>query len=135
MIAPTSRAILIAAAGAPLSLLLAAVAPALWPLGPAWALAIVALVIADAQLARFNDKVKVETNAPRVVGVGAGDVNVSFYVTFDNAPAPTAEMSIDTNAFFSPFPARRTVDLTDGYGQTAFRLTPHRRGAGTIDDA
>lgn len=118
-----------------MSLLLAAIAPAAWPLGPAWALAIIALVIADAQLARFNDKVKVETNAPRMVGVGAGDVNVSFYVTFESAPAPTAEMSIDTNTFFSPFPARRTVDLADGYGQTAFRLTPHRRGAGMIEDA
>ena len=135
MIAPTSRAILIAAAGAPISLLLAALAPTAWPLGPAWALAVIALVVADARLARANGKVKVESNAPTISGIGAGDIKVSVYLTFNHASTTSAEVSLETNEFLSPSPARRTVEVTDGYAQTAFNLTPHRRGAGVIENA
>lgn len=135
MIAPTSRAILIAAAGAPISLLLAALAPAAWPLGPAWALAVIALVVADARLARANAGLKVETDAPPMTGIGAGDVKVSIYLTFDHANTTSAEVSLETNEFLSPSPARRTVDVIEGYAQTAFNLTPQRRGSGIIENA
>ena len=135
MIAPTSRAILIAAAGAPISLLLAALAPAAWPLGPAWALAVIALVVADARLARANAGLKVETDAPPMTGIGAGDVKASFYLTFDHANTTSAEVSLETNEFLSPSPARRTVAVIEGYAQTAFNLTPHRRGTGIIENA
>lgn len=135
MIAPTSRAILIAAAGAPISLLLAALAPAAWPLGPAWALAIIALVVADSRLARANGDVKVETNAPPISGIGAGEIKVSCYVTFNHSNNTNAEISLETNEFLTPSPARRNVELSAGYAQTAFNLTPHRRGFGVIENA
>jgi uncharacterized protein (DUF58 family) len=135
MIAPTSRAILFAAAGAPLSLLLAAMAPAAWPIGPAWALAIVALVIADALLAGFNDALKVETNAPQMAGIGAGNIKVSFYLTFAKATPSSADITLETNEFFSVIPLRRETPVSQGYAQTAFNLTPRRRGLGDIENA
>ena len=74
MIAPTGRAILLAGLGAPLSLMIAAMMPDAWPLGPAWALGIIALIFADAQLGRPNASLRIETRAPRIAGIGAGSI-------------------------------------------------------------
>ena len=51
MIAPTSRAILLAALGAPLTLALAVMQPALWPVGAVWGLTVAALILVDGLLA------------------------------------------------------------------------------------
>ncbi len=135
MMAPTSLAILLAAAGAPVSLLLAAFAPTAWPLGPAWALAILALVVADAQLARFRGDLKIETNVPRLVGMGAGRFIASLYLTFATATPRSAEIALETNELFAATPARRKTPVADGYAQTAFTLAPLRRGEGRIERA
>ena len=75
MIAPTSRAIVLAALGAPLSLVLATlVAPNLWPLGAAWALAIAVLVLVDGVLAPPPSRTRVGVAAPAAAPIGAGAV-------------------------------------------------------------
>lgn len=135
MIAPTSRAILWAAAGAPISLVLAATAPGAWPLGPAWALGVLMLTLADSQLGRADDDLRIETKAPRFAGIGAGMVTAWFRLIFKTANPPTAEIALETNKFFTPTPPRRIANIVDNQGETAFKLEPHRRGDGRIENA
>lgn len=135
MIAPTSRAILLAAIGAPISLVLAATVPAAWPLGPAWALAVLALTIADAQLGRPNGDLRIEASVPRLAAIGAGSITALLRFAFANAGPRTAEVALETNQFFTVSPARRDANVIDGQGQTAFKLAPQRRGQGRIEYA
>lgn len=135
MIAPTGRAILIAAAGAPISLVLAAMAPAAWPLGPAWALGVLALVVADAQLGRPNSHLLVETSAPRIIGIGAGSVTAWLRLTFSRAAPRSAEVALETNKFFTVATPRHDADVTDGQSVIGFRLEPQRRGLGRLESA
>ncbi|MFM9864710.1 MAG: DUF58 domain-containing protein [Micropepsaceae bacterium] len=135
MIAPTSRAILLAAAGAPISLVLAATIPAAWPLGPAWALGVLALTIADAQLGRPNGGLRVETIVPRLSAIGAGSITALLRFAFSAANPRTAEIALETNQFFTVTPVRRDANVIQGQGQTAFKLSPQRRGQGRIEYA
>ena len=72
MISPTSRAILLAALGAPLALILVALSPGAWPIGPAWAVGMAALIILDASMAADPSQLSLATKAPRLTGIGAG---------------------------------------------------------------
>lgn len=135
MIAPTSRAILLAAIGAPISLVLAAIAPWAWPLGPAWALGVLALALADSQLGRPNGPLQVEASVPRLAGVGAGSITAWLRFAFGAANPRHAEISIETNQFLTVSPIRRDANVVNGQGQTAFKLEPLRRGIGRLEYA
>jgi uncharacterized protein (DUF58 family) len=135
MIAPTSRAILLAAVGAPISLVLAATAPGAWPLGPAWALGVLALALADAQLGRPNGPLAVEAQTPLLAGIGTGPITALIRFVFEAATPRNAEVALEANQFLKIFPARRDANVVDGHGQTAFRLDPQRRGQGRIEYA
>lgn len=135
MIAPTARAILLAAAGAPISLVLAAVAPAAWPLGPAWALGVIALIIADAQLGRPNADVRVETKVPRMAGIGAGAITAWLRLTFTAAPPQTAELALEANQFVTVATPRHAAPVESGQTVAGFRLDPVRRGEAHLERA
>lgn len=132
MIAPTSRAILLACLGAPLSLLLAAgVAPGLWPLGAAWALAVCALVIVDGVLA--SAQVRPVLSAPKIAPIGAGPIKAVVDV---DARSPRAmEVALETNALLdTPAAAQRMRQAGETY-KARMDLTPRRRGAAVIERA
>ncbi|MBP6011451.1 MAG: DUF58 domain-containing protein [Alphaproteobacteria bacterium] len=135
MIAPTGRAILLAAAGAPISLVLAATAPGAWPLGPAWALGVLALTLADSQLGRPNDRLRIETKLPRFAGIGAGQITAWLRLVFTQATPRTAEIALGTNQFFTASPARLSAEVVEGEAITAFKLAPQRRGDGRVEHA
>lgn len=135
MIAPTSRAIVLAAVGAPISLVLAATMPAAWPLGPAWALGILALALADAQLGRPNGPLKVEAATPRLAGMGTGPITALLRFAFGSANPRHAEVALETNQFLAVAPARRDANVIEGHGQTAFKLEPQRRGQARLEYA
>ena len=135
MIAPTARAILLAAAGAPISLVLAAAAPGAWPLGPAWALAVVALMIADAYLGRPNGDLMVETKVPRVTGIGAGSLTAWLRLTFGTASPRSADVALETNQFFAVDTPRHASNVENGQTIIGFRLEPQRRGEGRLERA
>jgi uncharacterized protein (DUF58 family) len=135
MIAPTARAIGLAAIGAPISLVLAAAAPAAWPLGPAWALGILALVIADAQLGRPNNELLVETKLPRLIGIGAGSITAWLRLTFARSAPRAAEVALETNRFLAVETPRHETPVHEGQTVTGFRLEPQRRGLGRLERA
>ncbi|MCE9522196.1 MAG: hypothetical protein K8S25_07160 [Alphaproteobacteria bacterium] len=136
MIVPTGRAILLAALTAPLSLMIAAAAPAAWPLGPVWTIAIVALIFADAQLGRPNISLKIETRAPRLAGIGAGAITAWIRLIFGpGQTAPIAEVALAANDLVTVMPSSREAILFDGVGETGFKLVPHRRGEARLEHA
>lgn len=135
MIAPTARGILLAAIGAPISLVLAAAAPGAWPLGPAWALGVLALIIADGQLGRPNARLLVETRVPRMIGIGAGAITAWLRLTFPASPPRETELAIEANQFFNVATPRHAAEVNDSRSVTGFRLEPLRRGDGRLERA
>ncbi len=136
MIAPTGRAILLAGIGAPFSLMIAAMIPAAWPIGPAWALAIVALIFADAQLGRPGALLSVEVRTPRIAGIGAGPITAWLRLAFaPGQSARAAEVALQANELMTVEPPRREAMLVNGAGETGFKLEPHRRGEARLEHA
>lgn len=136
MISPTSRAILLAALGAPLALVLVALAPQAWPIGPAWAIAMAALIFVDGQMAGDTSQLKLATNAPRFTGIGAGAFAVLVRIGFATPHMPkTAEVALEASPLFDLTPTRREPTIEDGVGEAKFELTPKRRGEGRLEKA
>jgi len=136
MISPTARAILLAAAGAPLALVLVAFAPSAWPVGPAWALAMAALILVDAQLASDPRALRVATKAPRLTGIGAGAFDVLVRLGFTDARAPqSAEVAIEASPLLELQPRTQEAAVVEGVAETDFQARPKRRGEATLTRA
>ncbi|HWA00001.1 MAG TPA: DUF58 domain-containing protein [Caulobacterales bacterium] len=135
MIAPTARAIVLAALGAPISLLFAAVAPRLWPLGAAWAITMLALIIVDAALAASGGRLKVETQAPALAGVGGGAFGAQVLLAFGKRGPRDTQLMLETNALLDVGAARQVARTAGGAGAAPFELEPKRRGEGRIERA
>jgi uncharacterized protein (DUF58 family) len=132
MIYPTRRAILLAFAGAPLSLVAALAAPGLWFVGVAWLLLVLGSVCADAMLGGWRSEMQITHKLPAAVSIGAGG-EARFEVTFASMlPPRRAEFSVDTNAFLRPAPMRRSVRIAQSGGEARFKLNALRRGAGRL---
>lgn len=136
MIGPTSRAILLAALGVPIALVLAALAPGLWSIGPAWALAIMALIAVDSVLAAPGSHLAVTTDAPRMVGIGAGSVLARILLAFGAGRAPrAAQVQVETNPLLSVRPPLQRAGIAQGEGAAPFEFFPQRRGEAKIERA
>lgn len=136
MISPTSRAILLAALGAPLSLLLAiGVAPNLWVLGLVWALVIGVLCVLDGVLAAPLEANGAAVHGPRLSPIGAGAINVNTQLAFAARGPARAEYLLETNPIVSaPETSERATPSENGWsGQT--QLQPRRRGEALIENA
>jgi uncharacterized protein (DUF58 family) len=136
MIAPTSRAILLAMLGAPISLLAGALVPWAWPLGIAWAIGVATLVLVDARLSRSAGDFRFGVETPRLAGIGAGAVEGRAFLDFGSGPAPEfAEVSIESNHLVEAVPMTRGLLLANGYGEMPLELNTHRRGEGSLERA
>ena len=122
MIVPTARAVLLALAGLPLALAVAAVRPEAWLLGLAWPTLAAALMLADALLARWPVRVRVGADVPGGLEVGRPGRAV---VTAEGAPAGTEAVLEVTE----PLSAKLTGREGDAF---AFALFPARRGEGRV---
>jgi uncharacterized protein (DUF58 family) len=133
MITPTSRAILLAALGAPLALVLAtAAAPGLWALGAAWAFGVLALIIFDSLLAVSPGRVNVSVSAPRVTAIGAGAFTARVSLAGARRAPANAEIALETNAIVSaPLALQRAGATAEAY----ITLAPQRRGEAIIESA
>ncbi len=87
MIYPTRRAVLLMAAGAPVALLLALVAPGLWSVALAWIGVVVVLAAADAWMAAPIGSVGFTLEAPvSLAAVGAAQSAVLGLAFAGRAP-------------------------------------------------
>jgi len=136
MISPTSRAILLAALGAPFALLIVAFVPSAWPVGPAWALAMAALILVDAQMASDPASLRIATKAPRLTGIGAGAFDVLVRLGFDSERVPqAAEIALEASPLLAVQPQLREAAMAEGVAETDFQVMPKRRGEAKLERA
>ncbi len=136
MISPTRRAVALLAAGAPVALLLALAAPALWVAGPAWVLAVAALIGIDGGLAAPRGAASFAVEAPDELAAPDGEAAVTLAVAFEGRPPRRIEAALQANAKLKIAPVQVSADASpDQSHRAGFRLTPVRRGEGRLERA
>jgi uncharacterized protein (DUF58 family) len=134
VITPTRAAVLVTAAGAPVALAVAVLAPERWFAGLAWPFAVVVLTLADALMRAGPRSGSVEIKLPRSASVGSRvEAEVTVAVSGPRPPTaaeialppdPLAEIENDGALW---------VLLQNGRGTGLTSLVPHRRGTVRID--
>ncbi len=132
MIYPTRRAVLLLAAGAPLALLLALVAPGLWVAGPVWVLAVVGLLGIDGWLAPARGSARFEVEAPEELATPDGEAAARLALQFYGRTPAQVETALEVNAKLALAPGRVAATVAAGEAHAVFRLTPVRRGEGRL---
>ena len=132
MIYPTRRAVLAAAAGAPVGLAVAAFSPARWALALAWPLAIALLCILDAL--RSLGGARVRLDLPDQAGVGETcDAKVTVAVDGPAAPG-SVEVAIDGPPGVAlDDEGRMRLRLDEGRGAGLLPMAMLRRGIARFD--
>jgi uncharacterized protein (DUF58 family) len=121
------------AAGAPVALAVAVLAPGRWCAGLAWPLAVIVLCVIDALLGARTSAATAELRLPRSPSVGAR-VEGSVLVAFDDpSPPAAAEVALAPDPLTEiEDEGRLWVLLTGGRGIGLTSLVPHRRGTVAI---
>jgi len=128
---PTRRAILLAAAGGPLALLVAALAPGMWFVATLWILLTAALLVADAVLAAPVSALELAVTAPPVAGVGrSGELEV--VARFDRLAPREVEIAVDADERLDFAAGRERLRLEGGAGLARFAFHARRRGEGRV---
>ncbi len=122
-IVPTWRAVGAMAAGVPAALACGMAAEGLWVAGPAWALAVLAAMAADALALRPARAFVANAILPAAIETGGVAEAV---VRFTGRPPPRLETALEVRGPLDASPARQI--LPRGGGAVAFRLAPRRRG-------
>jgi uncharacterized protein (DUF58 family) len=128
LIYPTRMAVLAAAIGAPVALLVAMLFPASWYAGLGWPLAVLLLVLADALLGR--GRAAATLALPRAASVGVPLV-VPVAVSVGGR-AKAVELALAPDPLLTG-DTRLAVALADGRGEGEVVLTPARRGTARLD--
>jgi uncharacterized protein (DUF58 family) len=131
VIYPTVRAIALAAAGAPLALLVGVVAPGFWLVGPGWIVLLFALVMADAVMGADRTRADLSLTAPGSLAAAARGEALA-QVVFAAAAPRAVEFSLEANDRIEVEAPRRRGPVADRMARVRFRLTPMRRGPGVL---
>lgn len=133
MIYPTRLAVLLAAAGAPLALLLGVIAPGLWLAGPAWIVFVVSLMLADAVVGGSRQRLQAEVGDLQTFAVGVpGAVEVT--AAFPRGARPrSVEAALSAHPRLGLQPRSGNVKLDDRTARLRFEVLPERRGEAMID--
>ncbi|MGW8278989.1 DUF58 domain-containing protein [Sphingomonas aurantiaca] len=131
MIYPTRMAVLAAAIGVPVTLLVAMLFPATWYAGLGWPLAVLTLVFADAVLG--HARARVVLALPRSAAVGVS-LSVPIEIWIDaRRPAGAAQVALAPDPLLSFVDAAPLdVALIAGRGTATVALTPLRRGTARL---
>ncbi len=131
---PSARGGLLIAAGAPLAIVLAAAAPGLWALGPAWSAAVLLLAVLDALVAGRARDIQLIVPASSELGQ---DVMIGVEAALaSQVPIRRAEASIAVASRIVPGGRGSAVLTTGGDAGnlvTQIALSPVRRGTLVIE--
>ncbi|WP_339541512.1 hypothetical protein, partial [Pseudomonas sp. RA_15y_Pfl1_P12] len=132
MIYPTRTAVLSAAAGAPVALLLAVAMPGRWFVGLAWPIAILVMTAVDALAGRRAGTAKI--SVPPSASVGA-TVEAVVSVALDGARVPaSAEVALAPGPLVTlENDGRMWIALRDGRGAAVLPLATVRRGTARFE--
>ena len=127
MIYPTRTAVAIAAAGAPLTLLVGVIQPAAWYAGLAWPVAVLVASLADAVSGPGPARASGRIMLPATASVGS-DVIADVEVAIAGRSAPQrAQAALGLDALVTG-DDRIAIDLRNGRGVGGLPLTAARRG-------
>lgn len=133
MIYPTRRAVILAAAGAPVALALGLVAPGWWLAGAGWVVFVLGLLGVDALLGADRNRLELEVEAPGVMGVGR-EAQAQVRAIFEGRARPQLmELALGAAHRLNVEPARLTARVRSGEARASFALTPVRRGEGAVE--
>jgi len=134
LIYPTRAAILTAAAGAPVALLIGVFLPDRWYAGLAWPVAVLLLTIADGLRGARPGAAKASLSLPKTIGVGA-DVDAVMRVDIPGPHPPGwAELAVAADPRLDAADHGRCwVALEEGRGMIALPMLAKRRGTAVID--
>lgn len=133
MIYPTSRAVLLAAAGAPVALVLGVWLPAIWYVGVGWTLFVFALVAIDAVTGAWPRDPRIVLTTPGSANVGA-TVPAALAIAFPAAAPRVVEMIVEATAqIVAPDDGRARVAIVDGHGEVTMPLVAARRGVARVE--
>jgi uncharacterized protein (DUF58 family) len=135
MLAPTRRATLLIAAGAPAALLIGVLLPQFWTAGLIWVLFILALCLLDMLLSLPGGEINVSNTVPTTCSVGEA-YPVSIGVSFpDRAQVRTPRVALGVSPIIDPgTPVRADFSLEKRSGNLEIWLTPFRRGLATVSE-
>jgi len=122
VIVPSWRAVAVMAAGVPVALAAGLAQAELWVAGPAWILATLALMGADALAMRRPAQFRLEASLPSTMEAGR-PADVLF--RFEGRPPPWLEASLEADGRLDVQPQVQAMAGTDAL---RFTLTPRRRG-------
>lgn len=131
---PTSRAVWVLAAGVPPALILAVLLPGLWPVGAAWAAALIGLLLLDAFLAVASKYMTPTLSLSPRLFIGAEERAVFNFKDLERRQPNRAEFRLSSND-------RLDIENdTVGFTQQAdvstpsveFKLSARRRGEGVL---
>ncbi len=127
MIYPTRMAVLSAAIGAPIALLVAMLFPATWYAGLGWPIGVVLLVLADAMLGRARAEVVMELPPSAAVGV---PLAVPVALTVEGRPLRgPVQLAVAGDPLVAwADEGRLDIAVEGGKGVSLLSLIPHRRG-------
>jgi uncharacterized protein (DUF58 family) len=133
LIYPTRAAVLITAAGAPVALAVAVLAPGRWYAGLAWPIAVLVLSLIDALIGAAPRTATAELRLPRSASVGTR-VEGSVLVAIEHPTPPrAAEVAIAPDPLMElENDGRLWVLLGGGRGIGLTSLVPHRRGTAVV---
>lgn len=132
MIYPTGRAVLLAAAGAPVALVVGVLLPGLWYIGLGWPLFVFALTAIDAVTGAWPRNPQAELDVATTANVGA-DIPATVRLSFPRAAPRTVEAIVELSSLIeAPGRPRATVTIVGAAGTAAIPLIAARRGVARI---
>ena len=132
MVYPTARAILLAAAGVPLALALGAFAPGWWLAGLAWAVAAMALTLADALMGPGARAASLSVESSGTLQMGR-EARIAARTRFRRAAPRQVEMALGTNDRVAVSPGRAWAPVREREAVAPLSLHPRRRGQAVLE--
>jgi uncharacterized protein (DUF58 family) len=133
LIYPTTRAIGLAALGAPVALFCGVYISGVWPLAAAWGAAVTFMVVLDGLLAAPRRRLEAEVTAPALLSTTAGSGALTVRLKFGARGPEKARVAIQTSANLGAARDALTIPVVAAQGIATFALKARRRGEGVIE--
>lgn len=134
MIYPTLRAVVIAALGAPVALVVGLLASDYWLAAPAWLALLATMVLLDGAAAAWNGRgMTVRLRAPGAIGAGTFAL-AGIDLAFVGRPGRRVELALEADDRLQVTPDRFRATVEDRQVRAEVRLTPRRRGQADLRD-
>ena len=130
---PTVRAVLLAALGLPITLIMAIIVPSFWVLGAGWVAAILGLVVLDVLLSASVKRMEPDLEAPKSTLIGHDyDVRVTAHFGAGVPPRKT-ELRLTTNDRLSVSPMIAKAGQGEGGFIALFNIRTELRGTAELN--